>query len=126
MSAITQLKKASTAADPIAGVANIVENLTEESAHAEARRLVDDKHYNAFTLGGVLAVMQTKGWFGGHPTLKDYVTLELGMDYRKALYLTTIYERLVNQGIPWEAVKDIGWTKVMILCPVLTADNVAE
>ncbi len=49
-----------------------------------------------------------------------------GIGYRKAIYWIEIYNRLSNSGIPWEKVKDLGWTKLQIIAVVLTPENVEE
>lgn len=113
-------------ADPISNTAQALETLTAEQVPHLIRAILEQQSFDEFRLGGVLALVQAKGWFGGYATLRDYVQAEYGIKYRKAVYLIAIYNGLVNSGIPWEKVQGVGWTKLKDLVPILTPDNVDE
>lgn len=114
--------------DQILFTANEIENLKEEKAFKLVPSLLDDIDRNAFRLGGILARIQSQGWFmdRGHENLKAYVENETDIGYRKAVYLIGIYNALVSSGVKWAQVKHLGWTKLKDLAPHLTKDNVEE
>ncbi len=126
--ATTTKKKAKPkAVDLIQETAFEIENLkTEEDARKLALQLRDSTAFTNFRLGGVLSKIQTEMWFGDHSNFKLYAEMELGIGYRKAAYLTQTYNGLLATGVPWEKVKDLGWTKLRELISVLNADNVDE
>jgi hypothetical protein len=59
-----------------------------------------------------------------YANFREFVEKKHGIHYRKALYWIEIYKRLVEAEVPWEKVKNIGWTKLKDLAPVLTKENV--
>lgn len=110
-------------------VASEVENLTKAKAFSMVGTLLEDVESNHFRLGGVLSVIQEKSstedsWLDGHSSFRDLVEAKFGVHYRKAMYLISIYQNLVEKQIPWEKVKGLGWTKLSQLAPVLTQKNV--
>jgi len=119
-------KKAESAADLIITTSKEVENLTAQDAMSLAHKLMDETEFNYFKLGGVLSVIQANSfWEGqGFETFKEFMEEELGMPYRKGMYLIQIYNDLVESGVPWESVKGVGWTKLKELAKILTEDNV--
>lgn len=112
----------------------IVATVTELSALKEGKafelvpKLLNNIDHDYFKLGGVLRHIQLEGWHmnKGYDSFKSYVEAETGMAYRKAMYLISIYDSLVEAGIPWATVGHLGWTKLKDLAPVLDKDNVAE
>ena len=119
-------KKDSSDTDQILDVAHELENITQDKAEALVFELLDQDNSNAFKLGGVLSVIKSNGWFDGFKDYKDYVSKTFGLEYRKAQYWIGIYDKLVGESISWSKVSSLGWTKVSILCPVLTEANVDE
>jgi len=119
-------KKSESSEDQILDVAHEIENLTQDKAEALVFELLDQDNSNAFKLGGVLSVIKSNGWFDGFKDYKDYVSKTFGLEYRKAQYWIGIYDKLVGESISWSKVSSLGWTKVSILCPVLTEANVDE
>lgn len=119
-------KKTESSEDQILDVAHEIENLTQDKAEALVFELLDQDNSNAFKLGGVLSVIKSNGWFDGFKDYKDYVSRTFGLEYRKAQYWISIYDKLVGESISWSKVSSLGWTKVSILCPVLTEANVDE
>lgn len=110
--------------DVLMDVAHEVENLTQEKAFQIVPSLVEDMEFNLFRLGGILSVIKAHKWFGEHKNFKELVQHEFNMEYRKAMYFAEIYENLLENEIPWEVVKDIGWTKLRVLAKHLNKDNV--
>lgn len=109
--------------DPISQTAQAIENLSENVARDMVGKLLAETEFTYFRLGGVLAVIQSNGWFAPHASFKDYIENEVGIQYRRAMYFVSIYTKLVELQIPWETFKSIGWSKLKELLPVLTADN---
>ena len=110
--------------DLISGVASELENLKEPEARKLVVELREAGDFGFFKLGGVLSVIQTNGWFAPHATLKEFVEAEHGLAYRRAMYWVAIYNSLVASGVAWEDVKEVGWTKLKEIAPVLTKANV--
>jgi len=122
----TTKKKADV--DLIEATVHEVENLTAATALPEADRLLNDAEFNYFKLGGVLVVIQENSWWEseGFENFKEFIEQRIDMPYRKAMYLINIYQCLVDAGIKWDSVKNIGWTKLKDIAPLLTEDNVDE
>lgn len=114
--------------DIIASSAKKIEHLKEAKAFEMVPELQSDMDRNAFMLGGVLAKIQSEGWYQnkGYENFKQYVEAEAGIAYRKAMYLVGIYNALVESGVPWAKVGHLGWTKLKELAPILDMDNVDE
>jgi hypothetical protein len=121
---IKKSKKADQNQDAILDTAHQLENLTKEKAEELAHELVDNEGSNEFRLGGVFSVIKANGWYEGYKDFRAYVQELFGIEYRKAQYCISLYDKLVSENISWEQVKVLKWTKVSILAPVLTADNV--
>ena len=100
-----------------------IESLNEDTAKKLVYSLSDQAGFTQFKLGGVFSMIQSKSWFSPYDTFQQWVEQEYGVKYRKALYLIGIYNTLSAQSIPWDKVKDLGWTKLSVLCPVLNEDN---
>ena len=120
----SKTKTAAADQDQILDVAHELENLTQEKAEALAHELVNNEGKNEFMLGGVFSVIKTNGWFEGFKDFKQYVSEKFGIEYRKAQYCINIYDKLVSEQISWVKVSGLGWTKLSILVPVLTGENV--
>lgn len=112
--------------DVLQVTAHQIENLSKEDALKLADDIFEESGMNDFRLGGVLSVIQTNGWFEGFESFKAMLEAKYGLQYRKAMYLIGIYNDLVINQIPWEKVKNIGWTKLKEISGVLTPDNVDE
>ena len=113
-----------TQTDVIMDVAHEIENLTQDSAFQMVPALVEDTEFNLFRLGGALSVIRAHKWFGEYKSFKELVEQQFNMEYRRAMYFSDIYDNLLANDIPWDAVKDIGWTKLRVLAKHLTKDNV--
>lgn len=111
--------------DLIVQTSHEVENLNAESAIGLAHKLIEDTEFSFFKLGGVLAAIQSNEWWQGqgYETFKQFIEEEFSMPYRKAMYFVAIYNGLIESGVPWEKVKNLGWTKLKELSSILTLDN---
>lgn len=120
----TKLGVASAEADILAKTATEIEN-TADAVVANSRiyELESEAAFTDIRLGGYLSLVQTKQWFGDHSTFKAYVEAETSMEYRKALYLISIYNSLVEANVPWELAAPVGWSKLKDLATILTEDN---
>ena len=114
--------------DLIVKTVHEVENLEPNKAFDLVPKLLNSIDQDYFKLGGVLSVIQAQGWYmdRGYESFRAFVEGECGMHYRKAMYLISIYNGLVESGVEWNQVKHIGWTKLKELASILTPDNVAE
>lgn len=120
--------KAKAPVDIIAEVSHEVENMTKEEALAAVKGFSDEADYSHFRLGGALSVIQANQWHTdlGYGSLRDLIEQEYGLNYRTGMYWIGIYNGLVESGVPWDKVKDLGWTKLRDLARYLTLDNVDE
>jgi hypothetical protein len=110
--------------DLIIDIVQTVENLKEKEARELVVQLCEGAEFTFFKLGGVLSVIQANGWYAPYGSFKDYVETERGINYRTARYWISIYNGIVESGVPWVKVKHLGWTKLKEIVPVLTLDNV--
>lgn len=124
-----------TSSDVLVQIAHEVETLSQKKAFELVDELIEQRGRNAFKLGGALAVILDKSkapgneeWLEGQASFKELCEQRFKFSYQTAWYLIGIYKHLVGQQIPWSAVKDLGWTKVMVLAyaKVLTAHNAAS
>lgn len=115
--------------DPIVQFAHKVENMKERSDLEDLiRRLLSEDSENEFKLGGAIArVQELQIWKdAGYESLKDYIETALGLSYRKAMYSVEIYSKLLSLDASWDDFKNIGWSKVSSLLPVLSKDSIVE
>ena len=110
--------------DLIIDIVQTVENLKEKEARELVVQLCEGAEFTFFKLGGVLSVIQANGWYAPYGSFKDYVETERGINYRTARYWISIYNGIVESGVPWVKVKHLGWTKLKEIVPVLSLDNV--
>lgn len=64
-------------------------------------------------------------WKDDYVSWEDYCNSS-GIGYRKAQYFINIYENLVEEGIEWDDIKEIGWSKLKEFAHLITTDNVSE
>ncbi len=112
--------------DYFATVATNIAQMSMEQAQESATTLATTIETSYLELGGILFVINKNSWFGQYDSFKEYVIETFGFAERKAKYLISIYEHLVEAQIPWEKVQGIGWTKLKDLAPHLTLENVDE
>lgn len=111
--------------DLLASIAMEVENYAEDDAVDKMTDLMQDVYTNYFKIGGVLSVIQANSWWKayGFDSFKSFVIEHFGGSYRTAMYWLRIYNDLIEADIPWDAVKNVGWTKLKELSAILTKDN---
>lgn len=90
--------------------------LSGQDALAAAKALVNRVEENYFTLGGVLHHIYVEGLhkaagFDGKRGFAMYVEKELGVAYRKAMYLIEIYQTFRILGVDEQRLGEIGWSK---------------
>ncbi|MCL4743808.1 MAG: hypothetical protein KJZ83_00185 [Burkholderiaceae bacterium] len=112
--------------DVLSDLVHEIENMKENEARAVVTALNNETEMTLFKLGGVLSVIQANGWYEPYASFREYVEKELGMHYRRAAYWVSIYNHLAESKVPWEKVKDLGWTKLKEIAEVLTIENVDE
>jgi hypothetical protein len=61
--------------------------------------------------------------FWGYPHFKAYVDQEIQFSYRKAWNLIEINDKTEDLNLDQAAVDIVGWSKMAILAPILTAEN---
>lgn len=117
-----------SAEDLIVKVASEVENMTGKKAFKTIPLLMDSIEHDYFKLGGILAKVQSEGWFmeKGYENFRGFVEAEVNMEYRKAMYFIAIYNGLVESGVAWSLVGHLGWTKLKELASLLTPENAEE
>lgn len=122
----SKTKTKTTTGDLIYDTAVEVNGLSKTKALNMAENLSENIEANYLKMGGVLKVISDNGWFEGYESFDVFVYEKFGFQARKARYLMQIYVDLVDKQIPWEKVKDLGWTKLKDLAAILTLDNVDE
>ena len=107
----------------------------EYRGKAEARRLsarrppgrlieLEDAHEQTyFEIGGLLSVMQKEKWFAPYASLDEWVENNTAMKRSKARALIQIYDAIVESGVAWAHVQDIGWTKLRAIARVLDEES---
>lgn len=112
--------------DAIAEICQAIESLQAKEALPLAQQLIESNDYNEFKLGGILAVIDVNSYWkeSGEENFKAFIESQFNLQYRKAMYLMNIYNCLVESGVEWEQVKDLGWTKLKEICGKLTLENV--
>ena len=110
---------------PLGKIATAIENVkTRPAAEKRIRELSKQEAMGFFEKGGLLIRIQELGDYGEHSDFATYVKAEgYAPDYRTARYWMKIYTDLLELGIPYDELEEIGWTKTLVLLPVLTLDN---
>lgn len=111
-------------------VLGLVEGISNEELLELAHEKVEEASTADYTLGGILyhvrltgAYQDVKEEYGDKGGFELYINEELGMEYRKAMYLIDIYYKFNQYGIGSEVVADIGWTKASQIARVMNEDN---
>lgn len=119
--------KVEKAKDIIADTAAFVENLTKDSAYELVLNMDNEAAFFQFKLGGALSVIQSNEWYKEtNENFREFVEVEFGIKYRKAMYLIAIYNNLVESGVEYEKVKALGWTKLSVISGIITQENVDD
>ena len=67
--------------------------------------------------------MQREKWFDPFASLDEWVESKTAMKRSKARALIQIYNAIVNSGVAWAQVQDIGWTKLRAIARVLDEES---
>lgn len=62
----------------------------------------------------------------GFQCYERYVRLELGLCYRKGIFLVSLWDTVVDFSLPEEMVERAGWAKMMLLNTVMTKDTALD
>jgi hypothetical protein len=118
--------------DQLAVMVHQIENLkTKEDAIEGIHTLLGVGGENNFKLGGYLAKVWDEGWYktegmSGVQAWSSFVEEQFGIRKAKADYLRNVYNTLVESGITWAQVDDLGWSKIRACYTILTKDNVTD
>lgn len=117
--------------DLIVNIVADIGGLDAESALKAIPVLLDGAEENYFKLGGVLSMIHANKFWKTleqykDANFKDFVEAEYGIAYRRAMVWIEIYDKLVESGVPWSKIQNVGWTKIRDLAKILTIDNVDE
>ncbi len=120
--------------DPIINFKSRIENIGSfDEVEDLLKTLSDEDASNEFKIGGVVArafdlFKPNDPQCGGAATFKKYIKASphIRIGYRKAMHLRQIYLKLIELDVSWKAFDGIGWTKVRVLPPVLTKENIPE
>jgi len=109
--------------DPISDLAHEIESLGKSDAIARLIELEDAHEQTYFEIGGLLSVMQKEKWFDPSASLDEWVENNTAMKRSKARALIQIYTAIVESGVAWTEVRDIGWTKLRAIARVLDKES---
>lgn len=113
--------------DPLAKAAQEIENLSDQGEiELELKARLTNSGMDRFYLGGLLLRLLAVGAFPDNNSFKEYIGTKWGLKYRSARNYITLYTGLLNSGVSWATVSEIGWTKTVTLLPVLTPENAGE
>jgi hypothetical protein len=96
--------------------------------HAKDAMLAD------WTLGGILYNVKVSG---AYKTINDnkydqrkgwemFIDEQIGIDYRKAMYLVDIYSKFTRHGVKKEVAARLGWSKASRISAVMDSENTEE
>jgi len=124
---VATLKKAKET-DVFILVVQEISKLSAEEAIAEVPKLLNAADQNYFRIGGLLWAISANKYHKtvGFENFNEFVETVYGMKRRKAQYWMQIYDDLIESGVPWAKVKDVGWTKLRGLADILTVENADE
>ena len=101
-----------------------ITDLTQKQALAWMPELLNDREANTFQLGGALFIIRNEGYWKTETdpdnwTFNQFLEDTYGLKPRKAAYLITTYEGIVNSDVSWDELSDIPWTKLREIAPLL-------
>ena len=109
--------------DLISDLVHQIESLGKSDAIARLIELEDAHEQTYFEIGGLLSVMQKEKWFDPFASLDEWVENSTAMKRSKARALIQIYNAIVESGVAWAQVQDIGWTKLRAIARVLDEES---
>ena len=124
----TTHKKNGKSDDVLVLLVQEIGKMTASEAIEAVPSLLDGADENYFRLGGYLSAIAINKYYEaeGFENFKTFVEARYGLQYRKAMYWIQIYDKLIESGVPWAKIKNVGWTKVKDLAMILTLENVDE
>ena len=101
-----------------------ITDLTQKQALAWTPELLNDREANTFQLGGALFIIRNEGYWKTETdpddwTFNHFLEDTYGLKPRKAAYLITTYEGIVNSDVSWDELSDITWTNLREIAPLL-------
>ena len=127
---VKKMVTAKESSDLIAAISHQMESLTKDEAFGLVDSLLNTADEYDIRLGGALSAIIKNKWYqkdDEDKTLFDeFILKTYGFKGRKARYLASIYDDLIESGVAWTQVEGIGWTKLRIIAPVLTVKNVEK
>ena len=130
MSAVSEavMAKVPVVEDVIVNIVSKVETTHADDVFDTVRGLIDsvDQHY--FEVGGYLDRISKEGLWDNvfYDSFREAVEAETGVHYRKAMYLSNIYNSIVEAEIPWAKIAPLAWSKLKEVASILTNENVDE
>ena len=112
-------------------ILELVEGLSNDELLELAAEKVDEASSAEYIVGGILYHVRLSsayqdmegGAYAGKGGFEEYINVELGMEYRKAMWLIDIYYNFNRFGIGADVVKRLGWTKCKEISRVMTEEN---
>lgn len=111
-------------------ILGMVEGVSSDELLELAHEMVEEASTADYKVGGILYHVRLTGAYqdvnedyaskGG---FERYINEELGMEYRKAMYLIDIYYKFNQFGIGSDVVASVGWTKASQIARVMTEEN---
>ena len=77
-------------------------------------------------MGGLLYIIRKNKWYEPHATFMEFCDTLVSIQYRKAMYLIDIYRTLIDNHIPFEAVAELGYSKMVAISPHINEANYNE
>jgi len=111
--------------DLIVATAFKIENLSKDQAYQQVEKISHGRGAMAFCLGGVLSVIKSNNWHtqDGYTNFGKFVEEVFGLARSTAYDYVSIYENIINTGVPWKELEPIGWTKIRLFARYLNKDN---
>lgn len=94
---------------------------SEDQAVALIDRLEENRIVWHFRLGGLLAKIRDKRWFGGFDTFDQLVERRFGLEKPTAYAAITLFETLNRHAVRWDEVRAIEADTLVELCVMASA-----
>lgn len=105
--------------------------LESQDALEAAKEIIETIEEGYFNLGGLLAhiyveELYVQAGYEGNKAFDRYVADELGIEYRKAMYLIKIYTHFSGLGVDESRLAEVGWSKAKELVGIANDENFDE
>jgi hypothetical protein len=99
-----------------------------DDARREIKDLDKTIEENSLRLSALLSEAYHKAYYTrwGYTDFQQFAEKETSTGYRKAMYLIKMWDRATALKIPEDRMKDIPWTKLRNVVPLMDADNKEE